>query len=605
MKRMLKYFIFFLLFPSFVMAKNPEEFIFRWDEICSKDGSHSNCYNKDLVFENSDSFLISSGENTFELYDKKNGKLLDKSDVYTAMEKFNNNYVAFSTDIDENTGIITTKFVMLDNKLNVLKEKELKNELRYFSRFEIEDNKVVLYDNGRNKYYIDEELNITYPKTKDDGSYTIYLAETYGDVSYVIKYDKNHNELKRYTLENCDYIWNSEYVEYGDYFITQHFSYYYPSGSYKSVKVNTFYLVDNDANLLDTLVIESSTVTYDTIYIGIDGKVYTSHYDNLSTKDETSLVDLVEIKDNKLVLTLVDNPADPVPQQSYTDKIYDDFRNILDKEFKEIYYSFDYEILDNNYYALYLSWNDGEKRIDEVRLYDSSKKQLLKGNYNDYNEVDEIYSTFIWKNGNIGFMVLKDDKILLYFYDENMNLLFELNTGYTNKYFTGGKVTMTSSGMLVKFFRITSLPCGVDEKINDVLAKGFPEQDLYCAMYSNVGFQYYEYPFIVMKKTDGNGNLVVSKEKEIDEGEEVEFTITPSEGYVLGEIKITDMYGNKVDYSDNKFIMPSSDVVIEVIFVKEEKNPDTSDYLTIVLLIVLVLNVIYRYKVAKKSSFLN
>ncbi len=108
---------------------------------------------------------------------------------------------------------------------------------------------------------------------------------------------------------------------------------------------------------------------------------------------------------------------------------------------------------------------------------------------------------------------------------------------------------------------------------------------------SNFGFRLYPYILIklnldyaVETKVEGQGEIkVISRSAS---GGEVTFEITPKPGYVLSEVKVTDALGNIITFTDYKFTMPSSDVLIEVKFVPE--NPNTVDILFLVLPFVII-----------------
>lgn len=84
--------------------------------------------------------------------------------------------------------------------------------------------------------------------------------------------------------------------------------------------------------------------------------------------------------------------------------------------------------------------------------------------------------------------------------------------------------------------------------------------------------------------TSGKGTVEVSH-KEAGWGDEVTFTITPEEGYVLGVVKVTDSNENTITFTDYQFTMPDADVTIEVTFVVE--NPETYAFISIVVVAAL------------------
>ncbi|MGN1371288.1 MAG: hypothetical protein ACI4XM_03330 [Candidatus Coprovivens sp.] len=106
----------------------------------------------------------------------------------------------------------------------------------------------------------------------------------------------------------------------------------------------------------------------------------------------------------------------------------------------------------------------------------------------------------------------------------------------------------------------------------------------------------------VIAKTDGNGSIEISN----DEGfmdELITFIITPKEGYVLSEIKVTDSNGNVLTFTDNTFTMPSSDVTIEATFIP--KNPDTKDIVIILVIGLLTILIFIITSLNKKKEWLN
>ena len=70
-----------------------------------------------------------------------------------------------------------------------------------------------------------------------------------------------------------------------------------------------------------------------------------------------------------------------------------------------------------------------------------------------------------------------------------------------------------------------------------------------------------------------NGNLTYETKKDEDGKSYVELKITPKDGYSVEKIIVTDVNGNKIDVTNNKFYMPMSDVTVEVKYVLGEYLP--------------------------------
>lgn len=115
---------------------------------------------------------------------------------------------------------------------------------------------------------------------------------------------------------------------------------------------------------------------------------------------------------------------------------------------------------------------------------------------------------------------------------------------------------------------------------------------------------YFQKKYKVYTKTDGNGNVTSSQEWGFGK-ETVTFTVTPNEGYVLSEVKVTDSEGNVLIFTDYTFTMPSADVTIEAKFIIEEPNPETSDIAIIMAILVIIASIAVYIKNKKKIEFIN
>lgn len=106
----------------------------------------------------------------------------------------------------------------------------------------------------------------------------------------------------------------------------------------------------------------------------------------------------------------------------------------------------------------------------------------------------------------------------------------------------------------------------------------------------------------VITKTDGNGK-VEATHTTASWGDAIKFTITPNEGYVLGEVKVYDINGNPVEFEKegNSFIMPNIDVVIDVTFTVE--NVETITFMSLSIIVVAVISAIILVKTRKKAKF--
>ena len=577
-----------LLFPALVSAKNVDDLIFRWESFCNIGNSYDRCVNRNFVNETNDSIIISTSTQTLESYNKQTGEI-KAYDSETAIdyEKIGNSYLVLENIYNDDE--IVSKFVLLDSNLNVLKEKELSHDSRYFYNLEYVDNELILVDNGSNAYSIDNDLNITSKNKLSDGSYVVYSYNYDKNEAYVIKFDSNHKEIKRQVFEE-DYGYNTDYVRKDNYYL------YINSDSVKWDYKYIFYLVDENADIVDTYEIIVSS-RYNNLHLASNNEIYTTN---------SSISYKISIDNEKIVLVAEDAPKKDNNVVVDSDKI--EFEEILNKEIGEFSdYSFEYEKLENNYFALYVTWYDYSAedtvKIYEFRYYDSSKKLLIEESYKKFDDLDKIYDSFLLNN-NLGFLALIENNFYLVFLDENFNVTSKINTKFSNLDFNGGFVKILNNGIYVKFYEIMGTPCGIESVVDsESTMLGFPDTSAgYCKHYSNVGFQYYEFPFLIETKTDGNGTLVSSK-KISDYGEEITFTVQPNKGYTLEKVIVTDKNGNVVTFTDNTFTMPSADVIIEATFLPE--NPPTSDLIVMIVSFLGIFCLIICVLSSKKMEFLN
>lgn len=112
---------------------------------------------------------------------------------------------------------------------------------------------------------------------------------------------------------------------------------------------------------------------------------------------------------------------------------------------------------------------------------------------------------------------------------------------------------------------------------------------------TNYNVEVYTYVYDIEKRVIGEGTIEVDSTAK--SGKEVTFVVTPKEGFEFNSAKVTKKDGTVIEFKDNKFTMPGSDVVVEVTFVPV--NPDTSDKGIIILSVISLLVVaisIYNYK---------
>ena len=104
----------------------------------------------------------------------------------------------------------------------------------------------------------------------------------------------------------------------------------------------------------------------------------------------------------------------------------------------------------------------------------------------------------------------------------------------------------------------------------------------------------------IQTKTDGNGTIE-STHVQAAKGEVIKFVITPNEGYVLSEVKVTDEEGNVITFTENTFTMPEANVTIEATFTVENSETSTSNILIAIIFLIISCTIFYKFK--KKANW--
>lgn len=107
--------------------------------------------------------------------------------------------------------------------------------------------------------------------------------------------------------------------------------------------------------------------------------------------------------------------------------------------------------------------------------------------------------------------------------------------------------------------------------------------------------------YLITTKTDGNGIVVSSKSKS-KSSEEVEFSVTPNEGYSLKKVLVTTESGETLEFTDYKFTMPNDNVEIYAEFEKVI-NPSTGFVLPIAIIIGCVMCTFFVYLSQKENNY--
>lgn len=120
----------------------------------------------------------------------------------------------------------------------------------------------------------------------------------------------------------------------------------------------------------------------------------------------------------------------------------------------------------------------------------------------------------------------------------------------------------------------------------------------------NISSIVFRYNDIKKVETKVNGNGKIEFIGDCVAGKEIEYSVTPEEGWKLDSVVVKDAKGNIIETKNNKFIMPESDVTIEAKFVINIVNPDTSDFNVFFIVGIISIFGILLLITSKKLHFL-
>lgn len=409
-----------------------------------------------------------------------------------------------------------------------------------------------------------------------DGDYIIFPSD-----KGVLNYNKKTGEIKE--IHPGD--WDTKMARFAENYIA--LSRTYDS----SLGENTYKLTVFDKTLKiikeKQLPSPATYSGYSNIYAEND-KVYVTE----STKKAYTI-------DNDLNITALS----AIPSFQTTPVYYEEFQKKLaeEKVAEEIYRIERNE--DGSYNVILLEQNENRITRVDVRQYDKDKKykgtrNIFEGEY----ENNSLWGLYIaYKTIKIDAFTVEvseiDGERQIKIYDENGNIVKEINNeGY------GGLVGLinTSNGFIIVSstvpydYFITDNSSVVEAEDNQIAGRGLGGQIL---------FEEYGFKYIIETKTDGNGTID-SRKTTVNGGEEVEFIVSPKEGYVLGAVKVTDTDGNIVTFTDYKFTMPNANVIIEATFIPENsipENPNTKTFVSYILIFVALTAGLSCYILGEKK----
>ena len=178
--------------------------------------------------------------------------------------------------------------------------------------------------------------------------------------------------------------------------------------------------------------------------------------------------------------------------------------------------------------------------------------------------------------------------------------------------FDNGKLHKVGKGFILSGTENICNPANMSYGSTNEVNKQYGDVDTNDSCFME-GLLYFESVYNVVVKENDHGKIKVSKTKSFS-GELIDFTTEIDADYKLDKVIVTDAKGKAVEFKDNKFVMPDSDVTLELVLFKnvtivEEvvenivENPATATGVGAGLIILLVISGYYFFKHKKDITY--
>lgn len=349
--------------------------------------------------------------------------------------------------------------------------------------------------------------------------------------------------------------------------------------------------VDANGNVDDLLDFESNT-TYDSEIYVYENKIYviTSEYNEADDWRGATVYKVNPNSDNMALeeaINYEDIPEEKIYEitSNHQDYISENWYNNIPDGLDDLYIGNQYNDNEGNIYLAgdyckSSTWRGFVAKLDKNKNLLWYKTATANTHYYDIDGVSAGYIVVVaYKDNTLLGEPRNLDRVIsnLLVYDKNGNLV---ETHDVAEEINADAVDISH---IMSFNDCLTLQAWAYDE-NDVLSS-------YLIKYT---------PNYEIKKEAPHGTVTINNFAK--SGEEVELAITPDINYMIKDVIVTDLYGNEIPVTDNKFIMPSSDVTVKVTFT-QIVNPKTGmNIIGIISLLTIIVGIsIYSSKTLKKS----
>ena len=546
--------------------------------------------------------------------------IISKEDINDYYNSYLSNYNDDTLILTGNKGNGDIVVYFIDYNGNIIKTIEKTNSSTNYSEIELcnhlDEDDLYLIDKNDNIFLLEND-EITPINTNSDGSY-MYLTDT--------KLYK-----KTATGETIDELEIPDGK--GTRIIKYNYYYYVATGIYTPGSGNKFniklkiYKIDEDLNIINTTTTTNDEY-YNVDYVFELPKSMTRYYHNIYTSDNKLYCEIsygsghtyyYEIDDN-LSLTKLTNNYKYFEYYTYSSFLnYNWTVSYPNRVLTDEQESYIYQYVTSNFgnYPKYnyvtdgtniyvgvinnISLDNGVERKGSLLIFDNNlnlllNKTIFDSNNYDINEID-FFDTY--KDSYITMQIFEDYIVvgtsttttnIIRLYDKNGNVIKDFSNDVKDyKIISPVDIIIKNNGFYVRLDTVQSAAAGVSTEVNNVLGATKVLGTNYNPNEPAYAWLYYSKEYSIKTNIIGSGNITAN-EQLAPKGTNIEFTVTPAPGYVLSVVKVTDANGNVLTFTNNTFVMPSSDVIIEATFVPI--NPKTSDIAILTILLITLSSLV-------------
>ncbi len=303
---------------------------------------------------------------------------------------------------------------------------------------------------------------------------------------------------------------------------------------------------------------------------------------------------LVGLNNNTLKVYLLDQYLQVINQQETSEIINKTVEFKLYEYANKIYILLtnNNTLIDNNIYEV-----DQELNINKNSFSSYDTKEILKSDYYLYLKNNEVENDIFNKyQASASYL----DKTVLIGTNSNNEAIIKIlinNETIVNKnypeYQIFKNIEIINDRLLIlteNNLLIINLNGNIEKELNIENIHSISKIGNKLLLFSNNKILSYNYDCNITTTESDYGTITIAKTS--SPYEKVSFKTTVNSGYKIDNIIVTDTENNQIKVDGNSFIMPTNDIKIEVQYTTSINNPETVDYILVIIVIFIISTIV-------------